>query len=101
MPTPEGERALKPGEWNDLGVSVRGSHIVIHLNGHPVTDYNDASPKFTDGVIGLHIHTGGGVKMGWKDVYIKEKKSLSFLHRGSQILFRSPGDEKASTAFVS
>lgn len=26
MPTPEGEWALKPGEWNDLGVSVRGSH---------------------------------------------------------------------------
>ncbi len=73
MPTPEGERALKPGEWNDLGVSVRGSHIVIHLNGHQVTDYNDASPKFTDGVIGLQIHTGGGVKMRWKDLYIKEK----------------------------
>ena len=73
MPTPEGERALKPGEWNDLGVSVRGNHIVIHLNGFQVTDYNDASPKFTDGVIGLQIHTGGGVKMRWKDIYIKEK----------------------------
>jgi len=73
MPTPEGERALKPGEWNDLEASVRGNHIVIHLNGFQVTDYNDASPKFTDGVIGLQIHTGGGVKMRWKDIYIKEK----------------------------
>jgi len=73
MPTPEGEQALKPGEWNDLGASVRGNHIVIHLNGVQVTDYNDASPKFTDGVIGLQIHTGGGVKMRWKDIYIKEK----------------------------
>jgi 3-keto-disaccharide hydrolase len=73
MPTPEGERALKPGEWNDLEVSVRGNHIVVHLNGFQVTDYHDASPKFTDGVIGLQIHTGGGVKMRWKDIYIKEK----------------------------
>jgi len=73
IPTAEGERALKPGEWNDLGVSVRGNHIVIHLNGFQVTDYNDASPKFTDGVIGLQIHTGGGVKMRWKDIYIKEQ----------------------------
>jgi len=24
-------------------------------------------------VIGLQIHTGGGVKMRWKDIYIKEK----------------------------
>jgi len=33
MPTAEGEQALKPGEWNDLGVSVRGNHIETRLNG--------------------------------------------------------------------
>ena len=73
MPTAEGEAALKAGEWNDLEASVRGNHIVVRLNGVQVTDYNDASPKFSDGVIGLQIHTGGGVKMRWKDIYIKEK----------------------------
>jgi Domain of Unknown Function (DUF1080) len=73
MPTAEGERALKPEEWNELEVSVRGNHIVVRLNGVQVTDYNDASPKFTDGVIALQIHTGGGVKMRWKDIYIKEQ----------------------------
>jgi hypothetical protein len=73
MPTPEGERALKPGEWNDLEASVSGNHIVVHLNGVQVTDYTDATPKFNDGVIALQIHTGGGVKMSWKDIYIKEK----------------------------
>jgi len=73
MPTPEGERALKPGEWNDLEASVSGNHIVVHLNGVQVTDYRDATPKFNDGVIALQIHTGGGVKMRWKDIYIKEK----------------------------
>jgi 3-keto-disaccharide hydrolase len=73
MPTEEGAKALKPGEWNDLEASVSGNHIVVHLNRVQVTDYNDASPKFTDGVIALQIHTGGGVKMRWKDIYIKEK----------------------------
>jgi len=73
MPTAEGERALKPDEWNDLEATVSGNHIVVRLNGVQVTDYNDASPKFTDGVIGLQIHTGGGVKMRWKDIYIKEQ----------------------------
>src|SRR5258707_5709886 len=72
-PTAEGEAALKAGEWNDLEASVRGNHIVVRLNGVQVTDYNEASPKFTNGVIGLQIHTGGGVKMRWKDIYIKEK----------------------------
>jgi hypothetical protein len=73
MPTPEGEKALKPNEWNDLEASVHSNHIVVRLNGVQVTDYNDASPKYTDGVIALQIHTGGGVKMRWKDIYIKEK----------------------------
>jgi hypothetical protein len=43
------------------------------LNDVKVTDHNDSSTKFTDGVIALQIHTGGGVKMRWKDIYIKEK----------------------------
>ena len=73
MPTAEGEAALKPGEWNDLEASVRGNHIVVRLNGVQVTDYNEVSPKFTNGVMGLQIHTGGGVKMRWKDIYIKEQ----------------------------
>ena len=72
MPTAEGENALKPGEWNDLEVSVQGAHIVTKLNGVTVVDYTDPSPKFADGVIALQIHTGGGVKMRWKDIQIKE-----------------------------
>lgn len=71
QPTPEGERALKPGEWNDLEVSVRGNHYITRLNGVQIVDYNDSSPKFTEGVIGLQIHTGGGVKMRWKNLYIR------------------------------
>ncbi len=73
MPTAEGEQALT-GDWNDLEVSVLGNHIVTHLNGVKVVDYTDAAPKFTDGVIGLQIHTGGGVRMRWKDIFIQELK---------------------------
>jgi len=73
QPSSEGELALKPGEWNGLELSVQGSHIVTRLNGVRVADYNDAAPKFTDGVIALQIHTGGGVRMRWKDIYIRPK----------------------------
>jgi Domain of Unknown Function (DUF1080) len=71
MPTAEGEQALKPGEWNELEVSVHGAHIVGQLNGTKIVDFTDPAPKFADGVIGLQIHTGGGVKMRWKDIYLK------------------------------
>jgi hypothetical protein len=73
MPTAEAERALKPGEWNDLEVLVHGDRIVTCLNGVKVADFTDSAPKFTDGVIGLQIHTGGGVKIRWKEIYIKEE----------------------------
>jgi hypothetical protein len=74
MPTAEGEQALKPGEWNDLDVSVRDNHFVTQLNGVKIVDYTDPAPKFADGVIGLQIHTGGGVRMRWKDISIQESR---------------------------
>jgi hypothetical protein len=73
MPSEDGEKALKPGEWNELEMSVQGNHVVTQLNGVKIVDFTDAAPKFTDGVIGLQIHTGGGVKMRWKDILIREK----------------------------
>jgi hypothetical protein len=73
QPTVEGESVLKAGEWNELEVSAHGNHIVTRLNGIQIVDYTDPAPRFTDGVIGLQIHTGGGVRMRWKDIYIQEK----------------------------
>jgi Domain of Unknown Function (DUF1080) len=73
MPTAEGEQALKAGDWNNLEVSVQGAHVITRLNGVQTVDFTDAAPKFTDGAIGLQIHTGGGVKMRWKDIYVKQQ----------------------------
>jgi hypothetical protein len=72
QPMPEGEQALKPEVWNDLEISAHGSHIITRLNGVQIVDYQDPAPRFTDGVIGLQLHTGGGVKMRWKDIEIQE-----------------------------
>ena len=71
MPTEAGEKALKQGEWNDLEISARGNHIATQLNGVKIVDFTDSAQKFNEGVIGLQIHTGGGVKMRWKDISIR------------------------------
>jgi hypothetical protein len=73
MPSAEAEKALKPGDWNDLEISAHGNHIVTRLNGVKIADFTDTAPKFTEGVIGLQIHTGGGVKVRWKEIYVKEQ----------------------------
>ena len=71
MPTEQGEKAIKHGDWNLLEVSVHGNHIVTRVNGVQAVDFTDKEQKFSDGVIGLQIHTGGGVKVLWKDIRIK------------------------------
>jgi hypothetical protein len=72
LPTPEGERAIKPRDWNDLEILAQGNHIVTRLNGVQIVDFTDPAPRFTEGVIGLQLHTGGGVKIRFKDIYIQE-----------------------------
>jgi hypothetical protein len=72
MPTPEGERAIKPRGWNKLEILAQGNHYVTRLNGKQIVDFTDSAPKFTEGVIGLQLHTGGGVKIRFKDIYIQE-----------------------------
>jgi len=72
LPTPEGERAIKPRDWNNLEILAQGNHFTTRLNGVQIVDFADAAPKFTEGVIGLQLHTGGGVKIRFKDIYIQE-----------------------------
>jgi hypothetical protein len=72
MGTPECEHAIKPGEWNELDITEEGAHYVTRLNGVACVDFTDSNPNFTEGVIGLQLHTGGGVKIRFKDIYLKE-----------------------------
>ena len=37
-----------------------------------MVDHTDAASKYTDGSIALQIHTGGGVRMRWKDIYVQQ-----------------------------
>jgi hypothetical protein len=73
MPSETGEKALLPGAWNELEISARANRITTRLNGVEIVDFTDPAPKFFAGVVGLQIHTGGGVKMLWKDIAIREE----------------------------
>jgi len=72
MGTPDCEHAIKPGKWNELEITERGVHYVTRLNGVPCVDFTDPHPNFTEGVIGLQLHTGGGVKIRFKNIYLKQ-----------------------------
>lgn len=73
-PSPTDEKQLKPGEWNDLRIEVRGDEVKTFLNGHQMISLEDEKIGQGEGFIALQIHDGGGIKVRWKDMYITELK---------------------------
>ena len=73
-PDPAKDKALKMGEWNTMKVRVVGDQVTTWLNGTQMIVLNDAQIGSRDGVIALQIHDGGGIKVRWKDIKIKELK---------------------------
>ncbi len=71
-PEPENEKALKEGEWNKLKIKVQGSKLTSWLNGTKMVDFNDEEIGKGEGGIVLQIHSGGDVKVSWKNIAIRE-----------------------------
>lgn len=71
-PEPEKEKALKYGEWNHMKIRVEGDHVTTWLNGEKMIDFKDEKIGEADGKIALQIHDGGGIKVYWRNIVLKE-----------------------------
>ena len=68
--------------WNDLEIKAVGTRVTAHFNGVKITDYDGVGVLDDDvhkarnvglsGHIALQIHTGGLLKIRYKDIYIKD-----------------------------
>lgn len=72
QPDAKDEKYLKTGKWNTLKIKMVGSEITTWLNGHRMVYLNDEKIGKGEGFIALQIHDGGGIKVRWKDIKIKE-----------------------------
>lgn len=72
QPKTEDERYLKPDEWNELKIRMVGNELATWLNGHQMVQLTDEKIGAANGFIALQIHDGGGIKVRWKDLKIKE-----------------------------
>ncbi|SEJ63597.1 protein of unknown function [Dyadobacter koreensis] len=68
----EKEGFLKMGEWNTLRIRVVGPKVQTWLNGNAMVDFDDAKIGAANGSIALQIHSGGGIKVRWKDLILEE-----------------------------
>jgi hypothetical protein len=71
-PAPENEIVVRRGEWNEYLLKVEGNRYIARLNGVPMIDFTDPTPKSFDGPIALQLHSGGKGDMRFKDIYIRD-----------------------------
>ncbi len=71
-PDKEKDRALKMGQWNTMKIRVVGSNVTSWLNGTQMVALNDEKIGKGEGTIALQIHDGGGIRVRWKNILLKE-----------------------------
>ena len=72
QPKAEDEKYLKTGEWNDLKIKVVNDEITTWLNGQQMVYLKDDKIGKGEGFIALQILDGGGIKVKWRKMKIKE-----------------------------
>lgn len=66
------ERILNMGKWNTMKIRVQGGHVTTWLNGVQMIDLNDEKIASRTGSIALQIHEGGGIKVRFRKIKIRE-----------------------------
>lgn len=69
---PEGKDDVTMGEWNTMRIRVQGDHVQAWLNGELMTDLKDEKIGSEQGRIALQIHSGGGIRVRWKNFQLEE-----------------------------
>ena len=68
----EKEKILKMGDWNTIKIRLEGDEVTTWLNGEVMTEMTDAEIGKGKGRIMLQIHSGGGIKVRWKNIEVQE-----------------------------
>ncbi len=72
LPKPEDEAMLNANDWNTMIIRVFNNEITSWLNGKQMVNLTDEKIGAGKGFIALQIHDGGGIKVRWKNIKIKE-----------------------------
>lgn len=74
QPKPEDEKSLKGSDWNNLKIRVVNDEVTTWVNDKQMVYLKDEKIGTGQGFIALQIHDGGGIKVRWKNIRIKELK---------------------------
>ena len=63
---------LKYGEWNLMKIMVKGNNVKTWLNGTEMVNFEDEKIGEGKGSIALQIHSGGDLKIRWRNIKLEE-----------------------------
>ncbi|MBK6979236.1 MAG: DUF1080 domain-containing protein [Cytophagaceae bacterium] len=63
---------VKMNKWNTMKILVQNDEVTTWVNGVQMIFLKDKAIGEIDGKIALQIHDGGGIKVAWKKILIKE-----------------------------
>lgn len=65
--------SVRPTEWNDFVIRCEGPRIQIWVNDVQTVDFTEADDSIPrTGIIGLQIHSGPAVEIGYRNIEIKD-----------------------------
>ena len=70
-PDPKKDKVLKMGDWNRMKIKVVDKKVITWLNGTQMVSISDENIGQGEGSIALQIHSGGGIKVKWRNIRIK------------------------------
>ena len=65
------DKHLKFGDWNRMKIRVEGGRVETWLNGHKMISLEDEKIGRASGIIALQIHSGGGIRVYWRNIRIR------------------------------
>tara|TARA_B100002051_G_scaffold264793_1_gene290051 strand:+ start:97 stop:684 length:588 start_codon:yes stop_codon:yes gene_type:complete len=63
---------IKMKSWNKMKIKVVDDNVTTWINGKKMITLTDEKIGNANGSIALQIHDGGGIKVRWKDIMIRE-----------------------------
>ena len=63
---------VKMMSWNKMKIKVLNENITTWINGKKMIQISDSKIGDANGSIALQIHDGGGIKVRWRNIRVKE-----------------------------
>ena len=71
-PSKKHDDIVKMMSWNKMKIKVLNENITTWINGKKMIQISDSKIGEANGSIALQIHDGGGIKVRWRNIRVKE-----------------------------